>query len=155
MANQVPTSPSQVSNEDIVLAAVDSINWSDPKVQSDPERMVAVRALTIRRLLAPSSLPMTALNAVALPSEIVKVEFEERSQRYLVTFRRLGRDQDGNPFQEEIVRSDRVDSNRGDRTRNLCTGLMPGRKYMVYKETQSSPDGTKKYRHLVWATPIL
>lgn len=69
--------------------------------------------ISIGRMAADNSLAVLVQKSARLVGTIKDIKFEESSQRYLVTFRANNSDED------EIVRSERVDSQRGETVKEL------------------------------------
>lgn len=130
--------------------AADCVDWRDNNARRDPERALLAQALRLRRALSPDGLTARVLSAVPIRCRIDAVEFEERSQRYVVRFTAKARPGDGEAPKQEHVRSQRVDGWDGKRWADLCESLQPGQEAIVYKVTEDM-GRDRKVRILAWA----
>lgn len=107
--------------------------------------------LGISRMKASKSLAVLVQKAVRIVGTIKKVEFEESSQRYLITFRASN-----GAEEDEIVRSERVDSGRGSTVKSLWGERnLVGHKVAIFKHNERAGEDVKRdkgYRVAVWVT---
>lgn len=109
--------------------------------------------LDISRMKANKSLAVLVQKAVRIVGTIKKVEFEESSQRYLITFR-----VSNGAEEDEIVRSERVDSSRGSTVKSLWgERILVGHKAAIFKHNERAGEDVKRdkgYRVAVWVTDL-
>lgn len=87
--------------------------------------------ISIGRMAADNSLAVLVQKSARLVGTIKDIKFEESSQRYLVTFRANNSDED------EIVRSERVDSQRGETVKELWgRNNLGGHRVVLYKHNE-------------------
>ena len=88
--------------------------------------------ISIGRMAADNSLAVLVQKSARLVGTIKDIKFEESSQRYLVTFRANNSDED------EIVRSERVDSQRGETVKELWgRNNLGGHRVVLYKHSSA------------------
>lgn len=108
--------------------------------------------LNISRMTADNSLAVLVQKSVRLVGTIKDIQFEESSQRYLVTFRA------SNAEEDEIVRSERVDSARGDSVKELWgRNNLIGHRVVLYKHNERVGEdkmSEKGYRVAPWVTDL-
>lgn len=145
---------STISDEELVLAAFRSLDLTSVRSESQLEDLVTARALTLRRLLKPGSLPRRTLAAYPIPARVTSIEEgTDGSRRLLVTFTPLKGD-----GAEETIRTDRSDGALGRVVARLWSDDIvsrPGkdRKVVIYKTTETDPkDPTRKYRNAPYVT---
>lgn len=150
------TSTNPVADEQIVLAAFKSLDLTSVRSEAQLEDLVTARALTLRRLLKPGSLPMRTLGAYPIPARVLSIEEgADDSHRLLVTFRAL-RAEDGS--EPETIRTDRCDGPLGRVVKGMWSDEVvsrPGRdrKVVIYKQTeQDTQDQTRRYRNAPYVT---
>jgi len=122
-------------NEEIALAAVNSLAGVDFDSKEDYERAVLKRSLTIQGILRADGAIMRTLSAVRLRAHIDAVAFEPSSQRYVVTFTV--------PTQEqEMIRTPRIDTPQGKLIEPIVKHAQ-GRWAIVFKNNEPAPEGAK------------
>ncbi len=108
--------------------------------------------LSISRMTADNSLAVLVQNSVRLVGTIKNIEFEESSQRYLITFLA------SNSEEDEIVRSERVDSARGSVVKELWgRNNLIGHRVVLYKHNERVGEDKKRekgYRVAPWVTDL-
>ncbi len=108
--------------------------------------------LSISRMTADNSLAVLVQNSVRLVGTIKNIEFEESSQRYLITFLATNAEED------EIVRSERVDSARGSVVKELWgRSNLIGHRVVLYKHNERVGEDKKRekgYRVAPWVTDL-
>lgn len=108
--------------------------------------------LNIAKMKSDSSLAVLVQKSVRLVGTIKDIKFEESSQRYLVTFLAKGNDDD------EIVRSERVDSPRGETVKELWgRGNLVGHRVVLFKHNERAGEDKKRekgYRVAPWVTDL-
>lgn len=157
MADKQANTERAVSNERIILAAIESLNLESMSSQEELYRKVAHRSLTIAKMLSPNSYNMDVLDSVRIFSTVNAIDFEESSNRYVIRFKAM---QDGSA--EEIIRTPRMDNIRGKAilpiVQKITNKLAEGGavRAVIYKhnempkdaaQTKSVPQG---YRTCVW-----
>lgn len=135
---------SKLTPDDLILRAIDKADLSKFRTKSEKETAVVESMLFITRMLEENSLPNRVLNAVPLTGTVKKLEFEETSKRYIVTFEA---EQGTGDKKDEIVRTDRIDGPTGPIVQKKFTSNIVGRRCLIFKETvPSSTDPNKKVR---------
>lgn len=108
--------------------------------------------ISIGRMAADNSLAVLVQKSARLVGTIKDIKFEESSQRYLVTFRANNSDED------EIVRSERVDSQRGKTVKELWgRNNLGGHRVVLYKHNECVGEDKKRekgYRVAPWVTDL-
>lgn len=108
--------------------------------------------LDISRMTAENSLAVLVQKSVRLIGTIKDIKFEESSQRYLITFLA------SNAEEDEIVRSERVDSARGSVVRELWgRNNLIGHRVVLYKHNERVGEDKKRekgYRVAPWVTDL-
>ena len=108
--------------------------------------------ISIGRMVADNSLAVLVQKSARLVGTIKDIKFEESSQRYLVTFRANNSDED------EIVRSERVDSQRGETVKELWgRNNLGGHMVVLYKHNERVGEDKKRetgYRVAPWVTDL-
>lgn len=108
--------------------------------------------ISIGRMAADNSLAVLVQKSARLVGTIKDIQFEESSQRYLVTFRANNSDED------EIVRSERVDSQRGETVKELWgRNNLGGHRVVLYKHNERVGEDKKRekgYRVAPWVTDL-
>lgn len=108
--------------------------------------------ISIGRMVADNSLAVLVQKSARLVGTIKDIKFEESSQRYLVTFRANNSDED------EIVRSERVDSQRGETVKELWgRNNFGGHRVVLYKHNERVGEDKKRekgYRVAPWVTDL-
>lgn len=103
-------------------------------------------------MAADNSLAVLVQKSARLVGTIKDIKFEESSQRYLVTFRANNSDED------EIVRSERVDSQRGETVKELWgRNNLGGHRVVLYKHNERVGEDKKRekgYRVAPWVTDL-
>lgn len=102
------TTPTQL--ELIAAAAIASVRPTADMTEKEWQRKVIRRASTIQRMrfLQEDSVMMNVLNSVKIKAKIEKVEFEESSSRYVITYRPSNK-----PDKTETIRTPITDSYAG------------------------------------------
>ena len=108
--------------------------------------------ISIGRMAADNSLAVLVQKSARLVGTIKDIKFEESSQRYLVTFRANNSDED------EIIRSERVDSQRGETVKELWgRNNLGGHRFVLYKHNERVGEDKKRekgYRVAPWVTDL-
>ena len=142
-----------LTDEDLMVLAVQSIDWSDQNFRRDPSRAILTQSLRLRGEFRADSLTRRVLASTPIPATLVSAELEQTSNRYYVEFRPLGRNPDGSERDIEHARTDRTDGRGGMRVAAVCSTLKVGERYIVHKTTESGSDG-KKHRVMTWIEKI-
>lgn len=132
---------------DLVALAIETLDWSDPSVAANQEVAVTRRALRLRGLLDPDSVPIKTLGATVIYAELAGTRLEESSNRIVVDFAPLVKGVSGDP---EQIRTPRLDTRAGKLVDGLLRSIRPGSRVRLYKSHETGRDG-RKYRSLVWA----
>lgn len=121
--NNAPTAQTQQNRYElspemkqfIIASAYASLDFShiEPNQASLDEHLMR-RVNSLRYQLRDTSLPMRMLNCVPLYATIIKIEFEESSTRYVITFKT-----DNEGAEPETIRSDRTDGRDGEFVKKL------------------------------------
>lgn len=105
---------------------------------------VTRRALELRRdtysQTADNSIASRTLMAVPIRATVLKIELEENTQRYLITFKADSQEEGKEVV--ETIRSDRLDSWYGDMVRQMWDGL-EGEHVCIYKCMEQTNDPKK------------
>lgn len=84
-----------LTDEDLMVLAVQSIDWSDQNFRRDPSRAILTQSLRLRGEFRADSLTRRVLASTPIPATLVSAELEQTNNRYYVEFRPLGRNPDG------------------------------------------------------------
>lgn len=97
---------------------------------------LTAETLRVSRALGDNSLAMIVQNSVRIVAKVLSQEFEESSQRYLITFRAFDSEKD------EHIRSERADGSHGERVHQLWNRNLVGHACIIYKFNEK-PKGDK------------
>lgn len=126
------------------LAAFASLDFNEiGKDQSKLTRAMVYRMRTAERMTDERSLPVLIAGAIRLKATIQSIEFEESSQRFVITFvSATGNDQG----KVEQIRSMRVDDYRagGDFVRSLWDQDKVGKNVIIYKYNELPSESQRK-----------
>lgn len=125
---------SQDENRQVILAAINSLDYSAISTQRDFVLAVTKRSTSIASLLEEDSLPMQVLSAVKLRAIVKDVRFEESSNRYIITFLA------NNGKNDEQIRSPRMDSYYGKILKDTLTPELVGKTVIIYKINEERTD---------------
>lgn len=105
-------------------------------------------ALRARRAMNDKSLVMRTLEAVPIYCRIVDIHFEEKSQRFVVSYCPLTNNSDG---EIEQVRTDRVDGRDGELVHKLWSREMIGKTATIFKlNERADAKHSSGYRTAPW-----
>ena len=140
MAEYVPRTPEE--NRAIALAALAGISFSNYADRSELDYAVAHRCSRIASYVGnPNSIAMRMLDSVRVYAKITGVEFEESSQRYIVSFRAANAEEGS---EDEKIRTDRVDASNGEFVKRMVKGgdasKLVGKHAFVYKRNEPMKD---------------
>ena len=125
----------------IVLAAIQSVDFSDYKSYTDLEQAICQRVITIRDFIDPRSVACQVAESVPIFATIKSVTYEESSTRYVVNYVA-----DRNSFgdnAEEHIRSSRTDGKGGASVRRMWENLKSGDHVIIYKTMEETGDRKK------------
>ena len=151
-------------NRQIVLAAFNSLDMSKVSSEEELTRQITRRATTVAKMLSENSIEMRTLNAIRIYADIIGVEFEEKSQRYLIKFCAVRNNDDRN---EEQIRTPRMDTFDGRVIKPMIDKLIArveeqkgqdrNARAVIYKYNEPAPEGAKGpnvpshgYRNCCW-----
>ncbi len=115
------------------------------------QKALTEETLIVERMLRPDSLPCLVQDCARIVAIVKKVEFEESSQRYVVTFL-----PDNGGGVAETARTERVDGGRGKLVRKLWLGL-PRHRAVLYKRNErvgESKKASNGFRVVLWAEDL-
>lgn len=144
-----------LSDADLIREAVRSLDLGEQGSWAEVERLVTRRALLLRRLQKPTSLPMRTLTAVPILAKVLSIEEgHDRSTRLYVTYRTL---KDG---KVEHVRTDRTDGPGGAAVKRLWDKSLAdpegnGPTVVIYKTNEGASGtgaGAQGYRNAPFVT---
>ena len=158
MATENSADQSGDIKRDIILAAVNSLDWSKFTSEEDMTRKVTRRAITISKMVQDKSYEMRVLDSVRIYADITECKFEPSSQRYMIYMTAVK-----NGSEEERIRTPRMDTYDGKIVRPMVDRLInalsekPSVRGVVYKFNEPAPEGAKGpkvpshgYRTCVW-----
>ena len=162
-ANKTPYNDPEY-NRQIILAAFNSLDMSKITSEEDLTRQVTKRAITVSKVLSENSIENRTLSAVRIPAEVLSVDFEENSQRYVIKFRATRNNEDKN---EEQIRTARMDTFEGRVIKPMVEKLIARvneqngqdrkARAVIYKYNEPAPEGAKGpnvpshgYRNCCW-----
>lgn len=108
--------------------------------RNEAELAVTRRAMFLRRMMSPDSLPAKALKAAPIPCRIVSKRYDESCCRYYIEFCALS-NQDGTV---EHIRSLRNDGRAGSVVDEIWAPIEPGCEAVIYKLNEEPRESDKK-----------
>lgn len=140
---------------DLVLNASIQFDWKDisPTIFGavfestlNPENLVR-ESLQVSSMVSERGLAMRVMNSVRFRAVVESISFEQTTQRFLIAYHPADK-----PNEREEIRSERVDSNRGQLVRMLWNQSLVGEEVVIFKNNE--PDKTGKvaagFRVAVW-----
>lgn len=125
----------------IVLAAIQSIDFSEYKTYTELEQALCQRVITIRDFVDPRSVASQVAEAIPIFATIKSVTYEESSTRFVINYVA-----DRNSFgenAEEHIRSNRTDGKGGASVRRMWENLKSGDHVIIYKTMEETGDRKK------------
>lgn len=124
-----------------IASALAGIHFSDYKNLTELDLAVSKRVSRSMRFLHKHSVPMRIASAYRMYAEITDVAFEESSQRYIVSFHKVGGTDTG---EIESIRTDRIDGPSGELVKAYIGGdrsKLIGKHAFIYKLNETSSKG--------------
>lgn len=107
--------------------------------------------LNLDRVFSDSSLPSIVMDSKRIVAVVKRIDFEQTSKRFVVTFCATGSNE------EETIRSERTDGRRGEIARSLWARQdLIGHRVVLYRhnEPSSDPKMSSGFRVAPWVTDL-